>query len=229
MAEKLEVDPKTVERWVTQDRIPYPRHRHAIAALVKESERYLWPTALTSEKAAEVSQSELVQLYPRRVNVPDELWRRLLRQAAEQIDVLVYAGLFLIEQDLRWIGMLKEKAEAGVQVRVLLGDPGAEEIAQRSIDESTVGVMEAKIRQVDRYYAKIQNVPGVDIRRHRTILYNSIYRFDDEMLVNTHIFGLPAPHAPVLHLHRLAGGGFFDQYAESFSHVLAQSERAGLT
>lgn len=40
-AEKLSVDPKTIERWITQNRIPYARHRHAMAALVHESERYL--------------------------------------------------------------------------------------------------------------------------------------------------------------------------------------------
>lgn len=133
--------------------------------------------------------------YPRRVNVPDELWRRLLQQSISRIDVLVYAGLLLVEQDLRWIATLPDKAQAGVKVTILLGDPDAEEIARRSVDESTVGVMEAKIRQVERYYARIANLDGVNIQYHNTILYNSIYRFDDEMLVNSHVFGLPAPHA----------------------------------
>jgi hypothetical protein len=35
IAEHIAVDPKTVERWITQDRSPYPRHRHAIAALLR--------------------------------------------------------------------------------------------------------------------------------------------------------------------------------------------------
>jgi hypothetical protein len=34
VAQRLGVDPKTAERWVTQGRAPYPRHRHAIAATV---------------------------------------------------------------------------------------------------------------------------------------------------------------------------------------------------
>jgi lambda repressor-like predicted transcriptional regulator len=46
LATRLAVDPKTVERWITQGRVPYPRHRQQIAALVKESEAYLWPTAV---------------------------------------------------------------------------------------------------------------------------------------------------------------------------------------
>ena len=30
LADELGVDPKTVERWITKSRIPYPRYRHAI-------------------------------------------------------------------------------------------------------------------------------------------------------------------------------------------------------
>ena len=33
VAKATGVDPKTVERWITQDRTPYPRHRHAIHPL----------------------------------------------------------------------------------------------------------------------------------------------------------------------------------------------------
>src|ERR1700761_7781775 len=53
VAEHIKVDPKTVERWITQDRSPYPRHRHAIAALLREGESYLWPNALSTERASE--------------------------------------------------------------------------------------------------------------------------------------------------------------------------------
>ena len=35
-------------------------------------------------------------------------------------------------------------------------------------------------------------IEGVEFRFHRTILYNSIYRGDDHLLVNTHIYGVPA-------------------------------------
>src|SRR3982751_5789933 len=85
IAEQLGVDPKTVERWITQDRSPYPKHRHAIAALVRESESYLWPNALSPNRSAQVAQSEVVTVYPRRSAVPTELWRRLLDQASHQV------------------------------------------------------------------------------------------------------------------------------------------------
>ncbi|MFI7433247.1 hypothetical protein [Micromonospora haikouensis] len=45
-------------------------------------------------------------------------------------------------------------------------------------------------------------------------------RFDDEMLVNMHVLGFPAPHAPVMHLRRLNGGDLFGTYSDSFDRVL---------
>ena len=54
---------------------------------------------------------------------------------------------------------------------------------------------------------------------HDTTLYNSIYRFDDEMLVNAHLYATNAYAAPVLHLRRLDGGQLFANYAQSFDAV----------
>ncbi|MFI6602763.1 hypothetical protein ACIBHX_41480 [Nonomuraea sp. NPDC050536] len=48
------------------------------------------------------------------------------------------------------------------------------------------------------------------------MLYNSIYRGDDQFLVNTHAYGTPAGTAPVLHLRQVAGGDMVNTYAESF-------------
>jgi len=54
-AERLEVDPKTVERWVTKGRAPYPRHRYALAALVGVSETDLWPESAQVLRPARLS------------------------------------------------------------------------------------------------------------------------------------------------------------------------------
>ena len=97
IATKLDVDPKTVERWVTQGRAPYRKHRSRVAALLRETERYLWPEALDPQGAAAVDESELVKLYAHRNDVPHELWSRLLNSATARIDVLVYVGMFLTE------------------------------------------------------------------------------------------------------------------------------------
>jgi hypothetical protein len=62
-------------------------------------------------------------------------------------------------------------------------------------------------------------VHGVQLRVHDTVLYNSIYRFDDQMIVNTHLFGKPGAHAPALHLRRLSAGDMFTTYEDSFTSV----------
>ena len=83
------VDPKTVERWITTSRTPYPKHRHQIATLLREAESYLWPDALDAATSAAVAESEVVRVYPNRNAVPHEAWDRLLGQASARVDVLV--------------------------------------------------------------------------------------------------------------------------------------------
>jgi lambda repressor-like predicted transcriptional regulator len=45
-AEIIQVDPKTVQRWLA-GRTPYPRHRHTIAQALDLPEHHLWPGAVT--------------------------------------------------------------------------------------------------------------------------------------------------------------------------------------
>ncbi|MEU1394834.1 XRE family transcriptional regulator [Micromonospora zamorensis] len=219
LAERVDVNPKTAERWVTLDRAPYPRHRHAIAAIVQEREAYLWPKAVSSERATRIAESELVHVYPRRAAIPLDLWGRLINQATKEIGILVYAGLFLPEQVPTIIRDLTTKAQAGVRVRLLLGDPESEAVAARGAEEGIGGAMAGKVHNVLAFYNQLRGVEGIFARFHGTTLYNSIYRFDNELLVNTHAYGFPAAHAPVLHLRRLSAGELFDTYADSFDRV----------
>jgi transcriptional regulator with XRE-family HTH domain len=223
IAERIGVDPKTVERWITKDRSPYTRHRHAIAALLKESESYLWPNAVSSERATQLSQSEVVHIYPRRGAVPPDLWQQLLDRATSQVGLLAYGGLFLPEQNPRWISTLTKKALAGAKIQILLGDPESKHVAQRGIDEGIGNAMPSKIQNVLAYYNELRDLENVAVYYHDTVLYNSIYRFDDEMLVNAHLFGTAAAYAPVLHLRRLAGGELFDSYTASFNQVISHA------
>jgi hypothetical protein len=190
-----------------------------MALMLKETPSYLWPSAGSPAHRARVAQSELVALYPRRAVVPQELWPRLLDSATEHIAVLAYAGLFLPEQNPKLVATLKRKAKDGAHVELLLGDPVSAEVARRGAEEGIGDAMASKIRNVLAFYSPLLDVANVSMRFHRTTLYNSIYRFDEEMLVNTHVFGFPAAHAPVLHLRRLSGGDLFDTYADSFDRV----------
>ncbi|GAA2170518.1 DUF5919 domain-containing protein [Glycomyces rutgersensis] len=193
LADDLEVDAKTVRRWISTGRTPYPRHRSALAAMLDETEEYLWPNIDTEERQARVSQSEVICTYPRRFQVPSDLWRRLFDNATERIGILVYAGLFLPEHDPDLIDALKAKAKAGTKITVLLGDPDCDAVATRGREEGIGDTLAAKIRNVLTFYEKLRGTEGVFVGFHSATLYNSVYRYDDEMLVNTHLYG-SRPH-----------------------------------
>jgi transcriptional regulator with XRE-family HTH domain len=218
LANAIDVDPKTVERWVTTGRTPYRRHRYAVAAQLGLDETYLWPDALSPDQVAGASESEILTVYPHRWSVPSDLWRRLFETADQEIGILVYSGLFLSE-DAGTHRVLRAKADAGVRVRILLGDPDSPAVAQRGADEGLDDAMSAKVRNALVMYRSLRNVDGIEFRLHDTILYNSIYRADDQILVNTHIYGFGASQAPVLHLRKVAGGGMVSNYLESFERV----------
>lgn len=217
VAEQIGVDRKTVERWVG-GRTPYRRHRFAVARMLSLDEGYLWPEALSREQVTQASEGEVLNVYPHRSDVPRDEWGRLFESAEQEIGVLVYAGLFLAE-DSGIQRTFAEKAKAGVRVRILLGDPDSPEVAERGSEEGVDEAMAAKIRNALVLYRPLRKIEGAEIRFHRTVLYNSIYRADDELLVNTHIYGLTAAYAPVWHLRKIPGGEIAGTYLESFERV----------
>jgi hypothetical protein len=221
VAGELAVDPKTIDRWIG-GRTPYRRHRYALASLLRTDEGYLWPNALSDEQVNASALAEVVRIYPHRAATPRSLWMDLFERAASQIDVLVYAGFFLAEEP-GFIPLLKRKGRKSVAVRLLLGDPDSPKIAERGREEGIDEAIRAKIRNVLVNYRPLRGVAGVHIHLHEAPLYNSIYRVDDEMLVNTHVFGVGAFMAPVLHLRRVPGGDMFTTYADSFERVWATS------
>jgi hypothetical protein len=212
-----ESDVKTVHRWIG-GRVPHPRTRFRIAKRLREDEDYLWPDARKASSSAP-DDTGLVQLYPNRASVPPQLWDRMLDRAKKEIGFLVYVGMFLTEKpDL--LTNLRTKAASGVRVRILIGDPSCDAVKQRSEDEG-IGrdTIAAKILHATAFFQPLGGVPNIEIRAHQTVLYNSIYRFDDDMIVNPHVFGKTAPMAPALHVHRTAGTDVFGTYAHSFEAV----------
>lgn len=217
VAARLDVDPKTVHRWVA-GRVPYPRHRTRIASLVGRDEGDLWPQLTVANVQAETPVIEILATYPHRWAVPRPVWQQLFSGARNEIGILAYAGLFLAE-DTGIMRALAERARDGVRVRILLGDPDGTCVAERGSDEGVGESMAAKIRNALFHYRALQDVDGVEIRLHDTVLYNSIYRADDDLLINPHAYGIAASQAPVLHLRRAGDGDMASMYWKSFERV----------
>src|SRR6266508_2659845 len=108
LAQALDVDPKTVERWIG-GRTPYRRHRYAVAAQLNVDEVYLWPDALSPDQVANASESEIINVYPHRWAVPSDLWRNFFDSAERDIGVLVYSGLF-VPEDAGILRIFRKKA-----------------------------------------------------------------------------------------------------------------------
>src|SRR4051794_9866520 len=221
VSEHVRVDPKTVARWVADDgRIPHRRHRLAIASLVKKDEEFLWPQLLDQSNHIGTSPDmELVKLYSTRGAVPYPLWLSLFSDAKERIDVLAYAGLFLLDTHPELADLIAAKSHEGIAVRLLLGDPESDAVSQRGKEEGIGEGMAQRCRMALRYLAPALKEPGVELRLHQATLYNSIYRGDEVLLINQHMYGSGAPANPVLHLQRVLGSRLFSAYETSFERV----------
>lgn len=225
VAARLGVDPKTVQRWIA-GRIPYPRHRSALARLLRVEETALWPGPKTRRPTVKRPETEIIAAYPHRASVPRQMWQQLFRSAHREIGVLVYAGLFLAE-DPDLLRVVADKAREGVSVRILLGDPEGSCIAGRGAEEGLGDAMAAKIRNALVFYHPLCEIDGIAIRQHDTVLYTSIYRADDDLMINPHIYGVPAAQAPVLHLRKTSGDDMASTYLAGFERVWALAEPLG--
>jgi lambda repressor-like predicted transcriptional regulator len=218
LAEAVQVDAKTVERWITRGRVPYRRHRYDVAAFFGVDEAYIWPDAIGRNELAAVSQSEVVSVWPHRWAVPRDVWGHFFSAAEREIGALVYSGMFMAE-DIGVHRLFAERAQAGVRVRLLLGDPDSRNVAERGQAEGIDEGMAAKVRSSIALFGRLLAEPGVELRLHGTVLYNSIYRADDQLLVNPHVYGVMASNAPVFQLRKIPGGDMVSMYVESFERV----------
>jgi transcriptional regulator with XRE-family HTH domain len=216
VAARMGVDPKTVRRWLN-GRVPYASNRAALADLVGANEADLWPDAggpLTSRALPE----ELGAIYPHRWSIPRDEWTRFFESAEHEIGVLAYSALFLAE-DAGLLGIIADKAERGVRVRIALADPNCAAVAQRGQEEGIGDAMAAKVRNALTLYRPLLGIENVEIRLHEAVLYNSIYRADNQLFVNQHAYGIPAAHSPVFCYRESESGDMTTAYLDGFEKV----------
>jgi transcriptional regulator with XRE-family HTH domain len=221
LAEACTVDPKTASRWVA-GRIPHRRHRWAVAHVLSVDETYLWPDGQEAQRAGAPG-PEFVTTYPNRASVPREVWLSLLLGAMKQVDVLVFSGTFFAQTNPHVARMLQERALAGVRVRLCFGDPGGQAVRIRGREEGIGDTLAAKIKASLTYYRDLVGHPGCEVRLHDTTLYNSIFRYDDHVMINPHIWGQPASANPIFQLRNAEGGEWFQRYTGSFEAVWASA------
>lgn len=216
LALAAQVDPRTIDRLVAdRSRIPRAQSRHAIAEAVQVPVGVLWPDAASGAQVT----NELVAVYPTRAAMPPSLIMSLLNDANEAIDILALAGIWLWDAVPGFGPALAAKAESGVAVRVCLGDPNGESARIRGSEEGIGDLMSARCRLAAKYAEHALAGTSGEIRLHDTTLYASILRFDDDLLVNWHLYGVPAAESPVVHFHRASADGLADGISNSIERV----------
>ena len=94
------------------------------------------------------------------------------------------------------------------------------QVADRGADEGVDDAMAAKIRNALVLYRELRagGRRGVPVPHTRSCTTRSTAA-DDQLLVNTHVYGMTAARAPVWHLRKVAGGEIAGTYLESFERV----------
>jgi hypothetical protein len=215
LADAVGADPKTVERWITTGRLPRPSARQQLSGFLGVPESVLWPDA----PGVAYATSELVGIYTTRRELPPATVSSLLDAAQAHVDVLAYAAIWLWDTVPEFAGRLAQKIASGTAVRLCLGDPDGEAIALRSREEGSRDGMSSRCRIAAGYATVIQRADPDAVRQSGATLYNSLFRFDDEVLVNSHFWGNPAADSPVYHFRRQDDRGIAATALRSFERV----------
>ena len=221
-ARKTGVDPKTVQRWMA-GRVPHPRHRWALSDAVGEDEEYLWPGASGVAMTGSSAGAEMVAAYAFRSDLDTGHWWNLITSATRQIDLLGYTLYFLPQQHPSLVEVLKEACADGCRVRICIADPDSEHVRMREEEEQEPITLRARISSSLKALEPLFDTKGADIRFQRAALYNSVFRFDDEMLVTPHLYATPGHAAPLMHMRRLGPNGLFSRFAAHFEGIWADS------
>jgi transcriptional regulator with XRE-family HTH domain len=221
VAAHLQVDPKTVRRWL-EGRVPYLRHRWALAALVGLDETDLWPHLRRTRSRPD----EVQAIYPHLDAVPEEVWLRLFGSAEREIGILADVPEPIAEHP-RVLAALAERVASGVRVRICLIDLETAVAAQHWTVYAGSTALAANSHRALLSLASLRKEGQVEIRLHQAIVYSAIYYADDELLVSQHVHGIPPRRAPGLHLRRTPENGMTDAYLGSFGLAWARARPLG--
>jgi hypothetical protein len=218
-ADVIGVDRKTVERWVSTGRVPRAVYRDRAEQTLSVPARFLWPGTPGPTHGI----GELAGAYATRNELAPATVASLLDAATENVDVLAFSAMWLWDTVPRFTERLMAKDRAGVQVRICLGDPASDAVRLRGEEEGIDDYMQARCRLAISYAGSLLEQAPETIRISGNTLYSSIFRFDDELLVNTHLFGTPAASSPVLHLRSSGDGPIAVNVLNSFERVWGQA------
>jgi hypothetical protein len=180
----------------------------------------LWPDA----PGVAYGTSELVGIYTTRRELPPSTVSALLDAADRNIDVLAYSALWLWDTVPGFVQRVQLKIANGADVRICLGDPVSEAVRLRGQEEGIDDALAGRCRLAAKYARGIHNADSYTVRLSGATLYASIFRFDDDVLLNTHLWGSPAGDSPVCHFRKRHDAGIAAGAIKSFERVWAAAQ-----
>jgi hypothetical protein len=217
VAARLEVDTKTVRRWL-EGRVPYRRHRWALSAILQVSDVDLWPQL----RADQVRPDEVLAVYPHRDQVSHGIWLRVLGSATQDIDVLARSGTFLAAVPGAF-EVLSARIRAGVRARICLRDPAWSPAANDSRGGET-NAEDGGAAKALNLFSPLRADGDVQVRLHRVDHYGTLIFADDQLLAIPRVYGIPSGQCPVLHLRRTGETAMFESYRDSFERIWSSSD-----
>lgn len=209
-AEIIEVDPKSVQRWVSGPTVPYPRHRARIAAALDLDEHDLWPEQTPKTTRAEANQ---VRARSERVGDVTGAWASsdddgapdlvaFLSGTTGPIDVL--DSCCGIDIPTQLTDALIERAAAGRKVRILTD--GRAPHWERLLTNEQVGLY-------------LCEIPGE----------YWLIKTSERMLLTVNLEAEPAssPPPPLLELTAGGGEGLFQRLASRFEELWELTKETG--
>jgi len=219
LAQAADVDAKTVWRLKKGETLaPQQANAEALAKALRSTPEALWPDRF-APPAPRSPDSRTVTMWDERADIPKAVWSKHFASAHRHLDVLVYGGTFLFDSVPRFLPALHAAINAGVQVRVAVGDPHSHAVRQRGDEEQIGHSLASRCELTLAHLTPLREATGEHVRVHDTPLYASLFRVDDTMIANHHIYGSPASENPAFLLHRAEAPHLFDGYITSFDTI----------
>ena len=219
LADHLGVHANTVSQWTTGKAAPSAGRQTEIAEHLDTTVTAIWPNTGTTATG-------LVNTYQRRTDVPDDIWQAMTRATTGPVDLLGFAVRFLPTIDEDVFTILAGRAAAGTRMRICLADPNHHTVTERDNEETDSGSVVDRVRDgINMFTEHLGGFDTVEIRLHHLPLYMSVYRFGPQMLVTSHLPGVPGAGAPTSHYKSTGNDAdMFNTYSTAFDSVWADAQ-----